>query len=53
MEWVILMKDVAENAKKLYSTPVLSKYGDLANLTAAASPKARLMDGGPNNTKST
>jgi len=46
------MKDAPEKAKKLYSTPILSKYGDLANLTASASKTAKLMDGGSNAIKS-
>jgi hypothetical protein len=46
------MKDAAENAKKLYSTPILSKYGDLASLTASASKSAKNMDGGNNAIKS-
>jgi len=38
--------------KKTYSTPALSKYGDLATETAAASMSAKTMDGGPNSSKS-
>ena len=47
-----MMKDAAENAKRQYTTPVLSKYGDLASLTTAASKKLTFRDGGPNSTKS-
>jgi hypothetical protein len=39
-------------AKRPYSSPRLSSYGDLVALTAATSTTAKLMDGGPNNTKS-
>ena len=39
-------------SKRPYSTPRLAKYGDLAVVTAAAGPNAKLMDGGPNNSKS-
>ena len=39
-------------SKKPYAPPRLSKYGDLAMLTLAAGPNFKLMDGGPNNTKS-
>jgi hypothetical protein len=46
------MKDAAEKTKKVYSKPVLSKYGDLTDLTTAASMSFSMKDGGPNNTKS-
>ena len=47
-----MMKDAAENAKRQYTTPVLSKYGDLASLTTSVSKKANNMDGGNNALKS-
>ena len=39
-------------AKKPYSSPRLSNYGDLVTMTATFSMTAKLMDGGANNTKS-
>jgi len=39
-------------AKKIYSSPALSKYGELATVTAAVSMTAKNMDGGPNSSKS-
>jgi len=42
----------AQGKKRPYSAPRLSKYGDLARMTAAASMTATIMDGGPNNSKS-
>jgi hypothetical protein len=39
-------------AKKAYSPPALSKYGDLAMMTASASKTAKVMDGGNNALKS-
>lgn len=38
--------------KKTYSAPNLSRYGDLAALTASASKTATKMDGGNNAIKS-
>jgi hypothetical protein len=46
------MKASPESAKKAYSTPTLSKYGDLAAMTSSASKAARNMDGGNNKLKS-
>jgi hypothetical protein len=47
------MKAVPElPSKRPYSTPRLSKYGDLAVVTAAASMNFTVMDGGPNSSKS-
>jgi hypothetical protein len=46
------MKASAESTKKAYSTPTLSKYGDLAAMTSAVSQKATNMDGGSNKLKS-
>jgi hypothetical protein len=39
-------------AKKAYSPPALSKYGDLATMTTSVSLAAKLMDGGNNSLKS-
>ena len=45
-------KPEASARKRPYSAPTLSKYGDLAQMTTAASKSAKLMDGGNNAFKS-
>jgi len=47
------MKEATETVrKKIYSAPSLSRYGDLAVMTASASKTATMMDGGNNAVKS-
>jgi hypothetical protein len=52
LERIILMKETPETTKKPYIAPTLSKYGELASLTKAASMTAKNMDGGSNSSKS-